>query len=103
MTAKLIAMYRTPADAGAFDRYYREQHLPIARRLPGLQGYEMTRGTVATLAGPSPYHLVATLSFASMDAVQTALASPQGEATAADLANFAMAGVEILIAESETL
>jgi uncharacterized protein (TIGR02118 family) len=41
------------------------------------------------------------LTFDSMPAVQAALASKEGQAVAADLANFATGGVEVLFSESE--
>ena len=98
--AKVIAMYRIPADTAAFDRYYHETHVPLAKTIPGLRSYEVTRGTIATLDGPSPYHLIATLTFDSLAQVQAALASAAGQATAADLANFATGGVELFVAET---
>lgn len=101
--AKLIAMYKTPADAAAFDRYYYDTHLPIAKKIPGLRSYEVTRGPIGTLAGPAPYHLIAVLTFDSAAAIQSALASTEGQATAADLGNFATGGVEIFIAETESI
>lgn len=101
--AKVIAMYRTPADAAAFDRYYFETHVPLAKSIPGLRAYEITRGTIATMNGPSPYYLIATLTFDSLAAIQAALTSAQGQATAADLRNFATGGVELFIAETATI
>jgi uncharacterized protein (TIGR02118 family) len=101
--AKLIAMYKTPADTAAFDHYYFGAHLKLAKTVPGLIDYDVTRGPVMTLAGPAPYYLIAVLSFASMASLQAALASPQGQATAADLGNFAAAGVDIYLAESEAI
>ena len=101
--AKIIAMYKTPADPAAFDRYYFGPHLRLAKAVPGLRGYEVTRGPVMTPAGSSPYYLVAILTFDSMASIQAALASPQGQATVADLSNFATAGVEILMADSEAI
>ena len=100
---KVFALYKTPADPAAFDRYYHATHVPIAKRIPGLLSYEITRGTISALDGTAPYHLIAILTFASVDAVQAALASPEGQATAADLANFATGGVEIYFAPTETL
>ena len=38
--------------------------------------------------------------FDSMAAIAAGLGSPQGQATAADLANFASAGVDIMMAET---
>ena len=101
--AKVIAMYKRPADTDAFDRYYYGTHVPIAKKIRGLREYEVTTGPVATLQGVSPYHLVAVLTFDSMAAAQAALASPEGQATAADLANFAAAGVDLYIAESRII
>ena len=98
--AKVLALYKTPAEPAAFDRYYRDVHVPIAKKIPGLRAYEVTRGSIGMLGGPSPYHLIAVLTFDSVAAVQAALASPEGQATAADLGNFATGGVDILFAET---
>ncbi len=101
--AKVIAMYGIPSDREAFDAYYFARHLPIAKKLPGLRRYEVTRGSITTLDGIAPYHMIAELTFDSVAAVQAALASPEGQATAADLANFATGGVEIMIVEMEPI
>jgi len=101
--AKLIAMYKTPPDAAAFDRYYYATHVPIAKKVPGLRTYEVSRGPVVTLDGLAPYHLIAVLGFDSVDAIQAALASAEGQATAADLGRFATAGVDIYIIDNVTL
>jgi uncharacterized protein (TIGR02118 family) len=101
--AMIIAMYRTPKDAAAFDRYYFGPHLTLAKTVPGLKGYEVTRGPIMAMAGAQPYYLIAVLTFDSMQAVQSALASKQGQAVAADLDNFATGGVEVFFTESETI
>lgn len=101
--AKVLAMYKRPVDPAAFDRYYYATHLPIARKIPGLRHYEVTAGPVTTLEGPAPYHLIATLTFDSLAAIQVALGSPEGQATAADLPNFASGGVDIFIADTKTI
>lgn len=101
--AKVIAMYKTPADAAAFDRYYFGTHVPIAKRIPGLRHYEVTSGPVHSYDGVAPYHLIATLTFDSMAAVHAALASPEGQATANDLANFATGGAVIYFADTKSV
>jgi uncharacterized protein (TIGR02118 family) len=98
--AKLIAMYGIPTDREAFDRYYFAKHVPIAKTIPGLRHYEVTRGSITTPDGIAPYHLIAILTFDSVAAVQSGLGSAQGKATADDLANFASGGVELMIAET---
>jgi uncharacterized protein (TIGR02118 family) len=99
--ATVIALYKTPADIAAFDRHYTSTHVPLAKKLPGLRGYQLSTGPVAGPAGDTGLHLVAVLKFDSMDAVQAALASPQGAATVSDLANFAQAGVELLMFDTK--
>jgi len=101
--AKLVALYKKPADVAAFDRYYFSNHVVAAKKIPGLRRYEVSSGPVATPQGASPYHLIATLSFDSVDAIQRALASPEGQAAAGDLANFAQAGVELLVFDSKDI
>ena len=99
--AKLFAIYQQPKDPAAFDDYYFNKHLPLAKRIPGLKSYEVTRGDVMGMAGKHAVYLVAILEFASMEAVGAAMASPEGQATAADLANFAGAGVDVMIGETK--
>jgi len=98
--ARLVVMYGTPKDPGAFDKYYFETHVPIAKQIPGLRKYEVSRGTVGTPAGASRFHLIATLHFDDIKAVQNAFASPQGQAAAADVAKFASGGVEMFFFDS---
>src|SRR6266853_5796520 len=93
--ARLVAMYRTPKDAVAFDKYYFGTHVPIAKKIPGLRKYEVSQGPVATPAGLSGFHLIATLHFDDMAAVQRAFASPEGQAAAADVQTFATGGVDM--------
>ena len=95
--AKLIAMYKTPADAKAFDDYYYSTHVPIAKKIPGLKRYEVTNGAIMGPEGGSPFYLIATLSFDTIDELHSALGTPEGAAAAKDLGNFATGGVDLWI------
>jgi uncharacterized protein (TIGR02118 family) len=99
--ATLLVLYKAPTDPAAFDQHYFTTHVPLARKLPGLRRYEVSAGPIATPQGDAPYHLVATLSFDSRDSIQQELRSPEGQATAGDLGNFAQAGVELLMFDSK--
>lgn len=99
--ASLVVMYKTPTDTAAFDKHYFEKHIPIAKKIPGLRKYEISRGPVVTPAGPSGFHLIATLRFDSLAAVQQAFASPEGQAAGADVANFATGGVELIMFDDQ--
>ena len=95
--AKVLVMYGKPTDAQAFDSYYADRHVPIAQTIPGLRGVALSKGPVMTPQGPSTHHQIAILSFDSMADLQAGLSSPEGRATAADIANFATGGASILI------
>ena len=87
MTARFLALYERPADPAEFDRHYREIHIPLASRLPGLRRYAIGRD-IAAIRGGAPYYLVAELDWATTDDLRAAFASAAGCATAADAARL---------------
>jgi uncharacterized protein (TIGR02118 family) len=95
--ATLLVLYKTPKDPAAFDRYYAETHIALAKKIPGVKSYRISKGGVGTPAGPSGIHLVATLTFDSMAALQAGLGSPEGAAAGGDVANFATGGADLLM------
>jgi uncharacterized protein (TIGR02118 family) len=97
--AKVLVLYNPPADPAAFDKYYFETHMPLARKLPGLRKVTLSREPVLPIMGTAP-HLVAELEFDSLEAIQAALRSPEGQATAADVGNYASGGATILMFET---
>lgn len=101
--AKLFAIYQQPQDAAAFDDYYFNKHVPLAKTIPGLKSYEVTTGDVMGMAGKHGVYLVAVLEFESLEAIGAAMVSPQGQATAADLANFASAGVDVMMGDTKLI
>ena len=94
--AELVVIYKTPTDPAAFDRYYAETHIPLAKKLPGLRKYQVSKGDDAGPAGPTGLHMVATLTYDSDAAIQDAFASPEGQAAAGDLPNFASGGADLM-------
>ena len=81
-TARLIVLWEQPSDPEAFERHYREVHVPIARELPGLRSYKLTHQVNAVRG--EPYYMVAELAWDTLEDLRTAFASPEGQATAAD-------------------
>jgi uncharacterized protein (TIGR02118 family) len=94
--ARLVALYNTPKDPAAFDSYYETTHVDMAKKMPHLRSIELSKGQIATPGGAASYHRVGTLRFDSMEDLQKSLASPEGQATAADVMNFATGGVTLL-------
>jgi uncharacterized protein (TIGR02118 family) len=83
----LTVCYTHPQDPAAFDAYYNATHVPLAQKIPGLESF--TWRHCSSLDGSQPpYYLLAELAFASQDALMAALTAPEGQATAADVANF---------------
>jgi len=81
---RMVVIYNTPRDPAAFDKHYFEVHVPLAKRLPGLRRYEVSRRPIASLAGDREPYLIGTLYFDSLDAIRSAFASPLGRECAAD-------------------
>ena len=94
--ADLVVLYKTPTDPAAFDKYYAETHIPLAKKMPGLRKYQISQGPVATPAGLSGVHLIAILTFDNMAAIGAAFGSAEGRATAADVPKFATGGADIV-------
>ncbi|HZZ61870.1 MAG TPA: EthD family reductase [Roseiarcus sp.] len=94
--AAVVAVYKTPKSAEAFNAYYFSKHVPIAKAMPGLRRYRASDGAVGLPVEPGGVHLIAILEFDSVEAIRNALASPEGQATVADLKNFADGGVDVI-------
>ncbi len=82
--ARMVVIYRTPKSVAAFDQHYFETHIPLAKKIPGLRKYEISRGPVTVLAGPPDVYLIGTVHFDHLDAMKKAFASEEGRAAAAD-------------------
>ena len=94
---KLIALYKTPADVEAFMAHYREVHLPLIGKVPGLVRVEVARVT-RTLSGDEGNFLLAELSFQD-DAFRDAMRSPENAALGADIPLFAEGLVTVMTAD----
>lgn len=84
---RFLVLYTEPDDIEAFEHYYREVHIPLAKKLPGLRRYSISRNT-APIRGGVAYYLVAELQWDSMEDIQKAFQSPEGQASAEDAANL---------------
>jgi len=62
---------------------------------------ELTKFVSAPDGGKPTYYRMAELYFAGPAEMQRSMASPEGQATAADLANFATGGVTMIIGAVE--
>jgi uncharacterized protein (TIGR02118 family) len=98
---KATVLYGHPTDPEAFEKYYAETHTPIALSMKGVAKMELTKFLSAPDGGKPAYYRMAELYFAGPAEMQQSMGSPEGQATAADLANFATGGVTMIIGAVE--
>jgi uncharacterized protein (TIGR02118 family) len=92
---KLVVLYGQPDDPAAFDAYYADTHAPLAEKIPGLRKFEHGK-----VLGPEPpYYFMAALYYDDLEALEAGRASAEGQAAAADVANFATGGATLMVAE----
>jgi uncharacterized protein (TIGR02118 family) len=95
----LTVLYGVPSDPAAFDEHYRSVHLPLAHKIPDVQDVSVRKVVGTPDGSPPPYHLVVNLTFADAATFGAAMGSAEGQAAAADVANFATGGATLLISE----
>ena len=95
---RFLVLYDTPEDPAAFDKHYNEIHIPLAKQLPGLLSYTVSRN-IAPVRGGKQYYMIAELDWESMADMQAAFGSAIGQQTAADVPTFAPTGVASVVYE----
>lgn len=95
---KLTVLYGPPQDPAAFDEHYENIHVPLAAQIPNVQRFEAGRA-VGMDGGAAPYHLIAELWFESAEQLQESMSSPEGQAAADDIPNFATGGATMFASE----
>jgi uncharacterized protein (TIGR02118 family) len=101
---RFLVLYKQPTDTEAFDRHYSEVHIPLAKSLPDLRSYTLSR-KATVVRGEDPYYLVAQLDWDDMASMQRAFASPLGRECGTDVDELAKICPDIssVIYEVETL
>jgi uncharacterized protein (TIGR02118 family) len=84
---RLIVLYKNPKDPEHFEKYYREVHGPMTGKLYGIGDYKY--GRVRALdGGAGEFFWYWSGAFDSRQAALDAMASPAGQAGAADVPNY---------------
>lgn len=89
---RMTILYGMPTDPEHFRSYYLDHHVPLARRMRGLTGWNLS-----WIEDSDDYILVAELYAASRAALEAVLASGEGIAAREDLVNFVTGGVTFLM------
>jgi uncharacterized protein (TIGR02118 family) len=100
---RLMVMYGHPEDPQAFDRYYRDVHLPLAKKIRGFRRWTVGKVTGTPDGTASPHDSFADLFADNREAMEQILASPEGQAAIADVPQFATGGVTFVYSDVEQL
>jgi uncharacterized protein (TIGR02118 family) len=100
MTAKIIVLFGKPTDPQLFDKQYWEDHVPIAKQMPGLRGYTVHK-VVSAPRGEPAYYQIVELEFDDMDSLKNAIASQAGKDSGRHGVKIATGGMTFLYAESK--
>jgi uncharacterized protein (TIGR02118 family) len=103
--AKLIVVYPAPRDVKEFERAYTQDHAPMvtAQNFKGIKKFIASKVVGTADGSPAPFHRIAELHFASMEALQAAAASPSAQKAVAHAISISSGGKPIfLVAEEVT-
>ena len=76
---------------------------PLARKMKGLRGWTLGICESAVAGETPPYYMIVSLFAESRAAMESILASPEGQATVADVPNFATGGATFLYDDQQVL
>ncbi len=96
---KVTVLYGHPTDSAAFENYYANNHLPIVSKMFGHEKLELTLFLNNSDGSKPDYYRMAEFWYTSLEVMQKAMSSPEGQATADDLSHYATGGVKILVGE----
>ncbi len=97
---RLVILFRQGTKSGTFDLRY-ARNLALLRKMPGVQAVRESQ-VLGGPAGQAPYHRMVEVSFASFEALDAALRSPEGVAAGKDLMDYAGTGAEVLFVEESS-
>ena len=96
---KVTVLYGHPTDSAAFENYYVNNHIPIASKMSGHEKFELTKFINNPDGSKPEFYRMVEFWYINLESMREAMASPEGQATADDLSNYANGGVKVFIGE----
>ena len=96
MMTRLMVLYGHPKDPAAFDKYYSEIHIPLAKRMQGLKKWTIGKVQGTPDGELSDYYFIADLYADSRAELEAILATPEGRQAVEDVPKFASGGVTFI-------
>ena len=100
---RLLVLYGHPKDPDAFDKYYNEIHVPLAKRMQGLQKWTIGKVQGTPDGEPSDYYFIADLYAESREDLEAILETPEGREAVEDVPKFASGGVTFIYTDIEVV
>ena len=101
---RVVALHRHPADPEAYETYYRETHMPLVERVPGVHKVRVGKVVGTPEGDEADYWLVSEVFFETASTLETAMASPEMKKALNDVPNFAASGqITIVYCETEDI
>ncbi len=98
--ASIIVLFGKPQDPQEFDELYWKEHVPMARKMPGLKKFNVHKVTPPPGREP-PYYQVVEMEFESMDELKKATKSPESQESTRHASKIATGGMTFLYTESK--
>ena len=101
--AKIVVLYPRPKEVDAFEKAYREDHVPMVPRFKGITKFVALRVVAEPGGGTPAYHRVAELHFPSMDTLTAAASLKEAQDAVAHAVSISTGGRPVfLVCEEET-
>jgi uncharacterized protein (TIGR02118 family) len=102
--AKVVVLYPVPADVGAFERAYAQDHAPMVTpaNFKGLKKFVASKVVGTPDGSPAPFHRIAELHFPSMDDLKAAAASPTAQKVVGHAVSISSGGTPTFLVAEET-
>lgn len=98
--ARIIVLFGKPKDPEAFDKEYWDQHVPLAKQMPGLKKYTVNK-VVSAPRGEPAYYMMVELEFENMDALKKSLEASVSRESGRHGVKMATGGITFLYCESK--
>lgn len=101
MSVKLTVVYDNPKDPDAFEKHYKDVHVPIASKIPDVRRVELAKVFPKEDGSATPAYRTADLYFDDYKSACAAVATPEGQAAIKDAVGIATGGVRFLLSDIE--
>ena len=95
---KLIALYSHPENPEEFDEAYFESHVPLIKKVPGLQDIQVVKHNRTYVGEKAPY-IITEMTFADKESLIAGLNSAEMAAAGENLDSFAKGMYTLMMAE----